>query len=222
MLGTGDRLGPGQPGQGLVAIPWQQQALQIVTQAAALGQAREQGVEALGVVLKWTGRGRARTAGAHRRSLAPGGGQTMNRTAEAYPKLNKLPIRPPWPGAATRDENRVARPSSAFLGAREPVDKTDAGAFPAPRTVAVSTRFSVVSSVGPAGHHPRAMGRCRRWSCWSRAAPGWMSPRTRWWPACAPPMGVVAEPRRCGRSRPSPQGGRRWLGRWPARASPGW
>ena len=52
-------------------------------------------------------------------------------------------IRPPWPGAATRDENRVARLSSALLGAAEPVDKTDAGAFPAPRTVAVSTSFSV-------------------------------------------------------------------------------
>src|SRR5215203_4137493 len=37
-------------------------------------------------------------------------------------------IRPSWPGAATRDENRVARLSSAFLGVREPVDKTDAGA----------------------------------------------------------------------------------------------
>src|SRR5918993_1770702 len=71
-------------------------------------------------------------------------------------------IRPAWPGAATRDENRVARPSSAFLGAREPVDKTDAGAVPAPRTVAVSTRFSVVSSVGPAGRHQhRRSG--RRW-----------------------------------------------------------
>src|SRR5919197_4841889 len=65
-------------------------------------------------------------------------------------------IRPAWLGAATRDENRVARPSSAFLGAREPVDKTDAGAFPAPRTVAASTRFSVACSVGPAGHHPTA------------------------------------------------------------------
>src|ERR671913_696832 len=55
-----------------------------------------------------------------------------------------------------------ARPSSAFLGAREPVDKTDAGAVPAPRTVAVSTRFSVVSSVGPAGRHQyRRSG--RRW-----------------------------------------------------------
>jgi hypothetical protein len=36
-----------------------------------------------------------------------------------------------------------AWPSSAFLGVREPVDKTDAGAVPAPRTVAVSTSFSV-------------------------------------------------------------------------------
>src|SRR5215217_1639828 len=44
----------------------------------------------------------------------------------------------------------VARPSSDFLGVREPVDKTDAGAFPAPRTVAVSTSFSVVDSVGTA------------------------------------------------------------------------
>jgi hypothetical protein len=60
-------------------------------------------------------------------------------TALGRPSL----IRPPWPGAATRDENRWARPSSAFLGAREPVDKTDAGAFPAPRTVAASTSFSV-------------------------------------------------------------------------------
>ena len=56
------------------------------------------------------------------------------------------------------DENRVARPSSAFLGAREPVDKTDAGAFPAPRTVAASTSFSVACSVGPAGHRSRCKG----------------------------------------------------------------
>src|SRR5215218_693042 len=41
-------------------------------------------------------------------------------------------------------------------------DKTDAGAFPAPRSVAASTRFSVVSSVGPAGRHQhRRPG--RRW-----------------------------------------------------------
>jgi transposase len=34
------------------------------------------------------------------------------------------------------------------------------------------------------------------------------------------PMGVVAEARRCGRSRPSPRDWRRWLGGWPPRASP--
>src|SRR5215218_8166636 len=66
-------------------------------------------------------------------------GKTAVRTALSPRYL----IRPPWLGAATRDENRVARPSSAFLGAREPVDKTDAGTCPAPRTVAASTSFSV-------------------------------------------------------------------------------
>jgi hypothetical protein len=44
VLGTDDRLGPGQPGQRLVAITRQQQALQIVTQATPLRQAREQGI----------------------------------------------------------------------------------------------------------------------------------------------------------------------------------
>jgi hypothetical protein len=38
VLGTGDRLGPGQPSQGLVAIAWQQQALQVVAEAAALAR----------------------------------------------------------------------------------------------------------------------------------------------------------------------------------------
>jgi hypothetical protein len=55
VLGTGDRLGAGQPGQGLVAITRQQQPLQVGTQAAALRQAREQGVQALGVVLSGPG-----------------------------------------------------------------------------------------------------------------------------------------------------------------------
>src|SRR5215218_1630091 len=100
-------------------------------------------------------------------------------------------IRPAWLVAATRDENRVARPSSAFLGAREPVDKTDAGAFPAPRTVAVSTRFSVVSSVGPAGRHPNgkggvdggAAGRAvRRVGCRQGRGGGLCAgPRRAWW-----------------------------------------
>src|SRR5215211_6789483 len=97
-------------------------------------------------------------------------------------------IGPAWPGAATRDENRVARPSSAFLGAAEPVDKTDAGAFPAPRTVAVSTRFSVACSVGPAGHHPTARGgvdggaaggALRRAGCRQRRGGG-LRARARW------------------------------------------
>jgi hypothetical protein len=39
VLGTGDWLGPGQPGQGFVAIAGQQQALQVVTEPAALGHA---------------------------------------------------------------------------------------------------------------------------------------------------------------------------------------
>ena len=93
MLGPAKRLGPSQPGQGLVAITGQQQALQVVTEAAALGQAREQGVEPLGVVLKRTGRRWARTAAAHQWQLAPGSGQTMDRTAGAYRKLNKLPLK---------------------------------------------------------------------------------------------------------------------------------
>jgi hypothetical protein len=38
MLGTDDRLGAGQPGQRLVAIPRQQQALEVVTQAPALAR----------------------------------------------------------------------------------------------------------------------------------------------------------------------------------------
>ena len=35
-------------------------------------------------------------------------------------------------------------------------------------------------------------------------------------------MGAAAEPRRCGRSRPSPRDWRRWLGGWPASGSPRW
>src|SRR5512132_1701455 len=90
--------------------------------------------------------------------FAPDGRQRPGETPVRTAVSPRLLIRPPWPGAATRDENRWARPSSALLGAAEPVDKTDAGAFPAPRTVAVSTRFSVVDSVGPAGRHPRDGG----------------------------------------------------------------
>src|SRR5215208_6873951 len=94
MLGAGDRLGAGQPGQRLVTIAGQQQALEVVTQAAALGQAREQPVELLGVVLQWTGRGRAGAAGGHRGGGLLAADKTMDRTARAYPKLNKLPLGP--------------------------------------------------------------------------------------------------------------------------------
>jgi hypothetical protein len=45
VLGTGDRLGPGQPGQGLVAIAGQQQPLQVVAEATALPQTREQRIK---------------------------------------------------------------------------------------------------------------------------------------------------------------------------------
>jgi hypothetical protein len=60
-------------------------------------------------------------------------------TALSRPSL----IRPHGRGPPRGMRIGPARPSSAFLGAREPVDKTDAGAVPAPRTVAVSTSFSV-------------------------------------------------------------------------------
>src|SRR5512132_2393431 len=66
VLGTGDRLGAGQPGQRLVAVAWQQQALQVVAEAAPLGQAREEHVELLGVGLQRARRGRTGTASGHR------------------------------------------------------------------------------------------------------------------------------------------------------------
>src|SRR4029450_8316045 len=105
-----------------------------------------------------------------------------------------------------------ARSSSAFLGAREPVDKTDAGAFPAPRTVAVSTSFSVVDSVGPAGYHSRCGRRCPRWNCWCRAAPAWTWPKTRWSPVCGCLTARAAAARRSAPTRPSPRGWRRGPG----------
>jgi hypothetical protein len=84
MLGTGDRLGPGQPGQRLVAIAGQQQALEIFAEATALGQARPQSIELLGVGLQRARRGRARAAGRHR-EIGSGGGRTVNRP----PKPNR-------------------------------------------------------------------------------------------------------------------------------------
>jgi hypothetical protein len=43
MLCTHHRLGGGQPGQRLVAIAWQQQALRAAAEAAALGQVENKG-----------------------------------------------------------------------------------------------------------------------------------------------------------------------------------
>jgi hypothetical protein len=72
MLGAGDRLGVGQRGQGLVAVAGQQQALQVVAQAAALRHACKQRVELGGVVLQRAGSGWAGTAGGHRRGGSGG------------------------------------------------------------------------------------------------------------------------------------------------------
>jgi hypothetical protein len=81
MLGAGDRLGVGQRGQGLVAVAGQQQALQVVAQAAALRQARKQRVEVLGVVLQRAGSGWAGAAGGHRRRWLLAADRAMDRTA---------------------------------------------------------------------------------------------------------------------------------------------
>jgi hypothetical protein len=52
VLGTDDRLGAGQRGERLVAVSWQQQALQVGAEAAPLREPGEQGVELGGVVLE--------------------------------------------------------------------------------------------------------------------------------------------------------------------------
>src|SRR5215218_10987228 len=92
VLSASDRLGAGQPGQGLVAIPREQQALQVVTEAAALGQAAKQAIKRGGVVLQRARRGWTRTAAGHRGGGLLAADTTMDRTARAYTKLNKPPI----------------------------------------------------------------------------------------------------------------------------------
>jgi hypothetical protein len=89
VLGPSDRLGPGQPGQGLVPIAWQQQALQVVTQAAALGHACQQRVELGGLALQWARRGLAQTTGRHRRSLAPDGEQDHGQDRPSLPQAQQ-------------------------------------------------------------------------------------------------------------------------------------
>ena len=94
VLSASDRLGTGQPGQGLVAITREQQALQVVAEAAALGQAAKQAIKLGGVVLQRAGRGRTRTAAGHRGGGLLAADTTMDRTARTYAKLNKLPVGP--------------------------------------------------------------------------------------------------------------------------------
>jgi hypothetical protein len=86
VLGAADRLGAGQPGQGLVAVAWQQQALQVVAEAAALGQAREEQVEPLGVGLQRARCGWAGTAAGHRRRWAPGGARAWTGPPKPTPR----------------------------------------------------------------------------------------------------------------------------------------
>jgi hypothetical protein len=116
VLGAGDRLGVGQPGQGLVAVAGQQQAMQVVAEAAALGQAREQGVEPLGVGLQRARRGAGKLGGQSSWRSAPDGGEDHRQDPGAYPNLNKLPVSG-WRQAArlgygrsVTSETRLARP----------------------------------------------------------------------------------------------------------------
>jgi hypothetical protein len=91
VLGTGDRLGVGQGGQGLVAVAGRQQALQVVTEPAALSHACKQRVELGGVVLQRAGRGRAgRRAviggGSWRRMAGQQGRRTLHRPQQTTDK----------------------------------------------------------------------------------------------------------------------------------------
>jgi hypothetical protein len=65
------------------------------------------------------------------------GRRTYEIFAAHWPNASEMP----WSLAATTDENGDARPSSALIGACEPVSEIDAGAFPAPRTVCCEHAF---------------------------------------------------------------------------------
>ena len=86
MLDPGDGLGPGQPGQGLVAVAGQQQALQVGAQATPLRQGAEQWVEPGGVVLQG-----ARAGGQGRRLViaAPPLPAPMGQPSTFPPSLNQ-------------------------------------------------------------------------------------------------------------------------------------
>src|SRR6266536_713429 len=93
LLRADHRFGAHQTGQGLVAVAWQQQALQVGAQAAALRQPGEQRVELGGVALQGTGGGWAGQALGHR------GTSASSRMAQppAFPlpaPANKPPLSP--------------------------------------------------------------------------------------------------------------------------------
>lgn len=83
-LGAEDRLGADQAGERLVALPRQQQPLQVSAEGAALGDVGEQIVELAGVGFERTGGRRARHAMAH-------GTPSGDPSADSAPPLNKLP-----------------------------------------------------------------------------------------------------------------------------------
>jgi hypothetical protein len=70
MLGADHGFGAGECGQGLVAVSWQQQALQVAPQAATLRERAKQRVELGGVVLQGAGGGWAGQALGHRGTSA--------------------------------------------------------------------------------------------------------------------------------------------------------
>src|ERR687898_3421423 len=85
----------------------------------------------------------------------------MKRRRSLYARP-KQRLRSPWPLAATTDENGDARPSSALIGACEPVSEIDAGAFPAPRTVCCEHAFQRRFLGGPC-RVPQYRRSGRRW-----------------------------------------------------------
>jgi hypothetical protein len=93
--------------------------------------------------------------------------------------------------AAARDENRgVPGQARLFLVQSSPSTRLTLGPSRHRELFAASTPFSIVDSVGPAGHH-RNNRQNRRWWCgwkWSRrGARVSMSARTRWWRVYACP-----------------------------------
>jgi hypothetical protein len=182
----------------LVAIVGQQQALQLLTQAATLRQAQEHGVEPCSVDLQRARRGWAGAAGGHWGRSAPGGGQdhgqdrgslspAQQTTASAaflkilYVVECSACCRPPW----MRPHGATAMPP--LLHARPPADPP--------------------SSAPCAGLPPAAMrpptGSCApaSWSEAGTASAQARSPRARLPPQDRAAVAAPLQPARCGRAR---------------------